>query len=494
MGLLFVAALTGGFGVPTAVGGGDRDRAVQARAEGLARAALALAAHPGPDTDMSLALTDLFRTRHALTGSERAQADALLSRPTAGARDPYGDGYTVPSRRVCNDFVCVHWVRTTRDAPPSRAWVTSTLKVMGLVWRTEVGKLGYHRPLKDGTRGGNAKLDIYLKNVGAKGYYGYCAPEKRVAGAFHTASGYCVLDNDFSRAEFGLPPWATRKVTAAHEFFHAVQYAYDVDEDRWLMEATATWVEERVADSVNDNRQYLRYGQLGSPGTPLDSFQNTGFAQYGNWLFFEHLSQAYGATVVRQIWREAGQFAGAGKRYSVAAIAAVLAARGSSLPEAYARFASANVIPQRTYVEGAAYPRKAPTTRRTLAGGALNGGGDVRHLTSRTDELDPDPSLTDPGTKLTLEFTGTGTPSQLRAFVTSMREDGTVGRTPVILTPEGTASLTIPFNTSLTAVYITVVNGSGRYQCRTGTVWACEGTPLDDGAKLTWKAQVQPPA
>jgi hypothetical protein len=29
-------------------------------------------------------------------------------------------------------------------------------------------------------------------------------------------------------------------VTAAHEFFHAIQYGYDVSEDPWLMESTAT--------------------------------------------------------------------------------------------------------------------------------------------------------------------------------------------------------------------------------------------------------------
>ncbi len=41
-----------------------------------------------------------------------------------------------------------------------------------------------------------------------------------------------------------------------------MQYAYDAEDDRWLMEATATWMEERLADGANDNRQYLPYGQV----------------------------------------------------------------------------------------------------------------------------------------------------------------------------------------------------------------------------------------
>ena len=45
-------------------------------------------------------------------------------------------------------------------------------------------------------------------------------------------SAYCVLDNDFSAAEFGYPdPTLPLRVTAAHEFFHAIQFAYDLYED-----------------------------------------------------------------------------------------------------------------------------------------------------------------------------------------------------------------------------------------------------------------------
>ena len=57
------------------------------------------------------------------------------------------------------------------------------------------------------------------------------------------------------------------QVTAAHEFFHAIQFAYDYGEDAWMLEATATWMEERVFDKVNDNRQYLPAGQVADPMT-----------------------------------------------------------------------------------------------------------------------------------------------------------------------------------------------------------------------------------
>ena len=55
-------------------------------------------------------------------------------------------------------------------------------------------------------------------------------------------SGYCVFDDDFSKKQFGGGGGATAcplKVTAAHEFNHAIQFNYDAFEDMWFLEATA---------------------------------------------------------------------------------------------------------------------------------------------------------------------------------------------------------------------------------------------------------------
>jgi hypothetical protein len=56
-------------------------------------------------------------------------------------------------------------VTSTDDAPPSRAWVTRMLKLMNHVWKKEVNKLGYRRPVSDGGRGGNDKFDVYLAQI-----------------------------------------------------------------------------------------------------------------------------------------------------------------------------------------------------------------------------------------------------------------------------------------------------------------------------------------
>src|SRR5689334_1027204 len=276
---------------PSAIGVPSRPtpaEALRTAREVLSDAGRTPTADHSADRGATLALRDLFAARPRLTGDSRAQADRLLARPTA-------------SKRKCNDHVCVHW-STFGTNGATNAWALTTLNYMGRVWNREIGKLGYRAPLKDGKHGGNGKLDVYLKDLGGQGIYGYCTPEFR-GPTPRTASGYCALDNDFSRSQFGIKPENALHVTAAHEFFHASQFAYDYLEDAWIMEATATWMEEQVADNVNDNRQYLPYGQLGNPTSPLDFFDQNGVGQYGQWLYFQYLQQLYGRGIVRKIWK-----------------------------------------------------------------------------------------------------------------------------------------------------------------------------------------------
>ncbi|HYF73657.1 MAG TPA: MXAN_6640 family putative metalloprotease, partial [Nocardioides sp.] len=351
-------------------------------------------ARPTARPDATLALRDLFRALPQLGDQDRREAHGLLARPTDGDGDREGDGYTVAAEKKCRNHVCVHWVESTADAPPDEAWVGTTLTFMNKVWRTEVGSLGYRPPVSDRHRGGNGKFDVYLKELGARGLYGYCAPERRAPGEKWLASGYCVLDNDFSQDQYGAPPRDSLRVTAAHEFFHAVQFAYDYGEDPWLMEATATWMEEKVADDVNDNRQYLPYGQLGAPASPLDTLNQEGFNQYGNWLFVEYLAHRFGDGVVRAIWTRAGAYPGSGHQYSTNAVKGVLKTRGG-FPGVYRSFAVANVIPARTYREGDKWAGSPATARWSLSADSPRRATTLRinHMSSRNVVVTPDAAL-----------------------------------------------------------------------------------------------------
>src|SRR5690606_7322216 len=108
------------------------------------------------------------------------------------------------------------------------------LRTLGTVedaWTRQVDEMGFRPPPGDGTAGGDARFDVYLANVSAQGFYGYCVPEEKVPGQPGRAQSYCVLDNDM--AGFSRTPLASLAVTAAHEFFHAIQFNIDVREDQW---------------------------------------------------------------------------------------------------------------------------------------------------------------------------------------------------------------------------------------------------------------------
>lgn len=444
-------------------------------------------AEPSP----TIALRDLFVALPNLQGGNARQADALLARPTDGAGDPYGDGYSRKSRKKCSTHVCLHYVTSSSDKPPNMKWVSTTLRTMEGVWRHHIGKLGYRRPLQDGGRGGSPKFDVYLKNVGAKGYYGYCAPERDDHRAPRTASGFCVLDNDFSRAEFGRKPIKSLRVTAAHEFFHAVQYAYDYLDDRWMMESTATWVEERYADANNDNRQYLKHGQVMNPAVPLDTYTQGGLAQYGNWAFFEYLSQRFGTKIVREIWSRAGAYPGAPNMYSMEAVRRTLKARGRNLATVFAAYSAGNTVPARTYSEGSSWP-SAPVagqyqlTKQAKQTGQV--GTKVRHLSSRSYAITPSDSLRSPGWRLKVEIDGPRRRTGAGAHALVELRNGKLLQRPIRLSRKGHGKVNLPFSGRVKSVTVTLSNGSTRYSCDSGTTFSCAGRPKDDALSFAFQA------
>jgi hypothetical protein len=313
--------------------------------------------------DATQALLDLRKALPALAGDDAAAAREVLARPSQ-------------PEVLCGPHTCVHWkeggLLGGGDAPPDADddldgrpdWVETTLEVMETSWQREVNALGYRAPLADASPLGLPaddipKLDVYLQNVGNQGIYGYAATE----GGGKTSPAYLVLDNDYE--EFGTAPVLALKATAAHELFHAVQFAYDTNEAGWLMESTATWMEEQVFDAVNDNRNYLPSSSLKTPSQPLT--RQNGAAEYGNWVFYQFITEHRGIAVVKDVWRRAAR-SGVGAR---TAIAAALRADGSGLTTTFGHFSTASNIPGRYYAEGKAWPRA------DLAGGFSFGPGDT---------------------------------------------------------------------------------------------------------------------
>ncbi len=386
----------------------------------------------------------------------------------------------------------------TTDGDGIPDYVELTRTEMQNVWDTEVGDFGYKAPLND-SKGQNNKIDVYLAQLGSHGLYGYCTPEDNVGGAW-AYSGYCVLDNDY--AEFGSTgntPRENLQVTAAHEFFHAIQFAYDAAEDGWFMEGTAAWMEDEVYDAVNDNYQYLRSSPLSNPSRPLDHSASIGV--YGSWIWWRFLSEHYSPAVVRSIWNRADDSDNPqGNRYSMKAVAAEISARGEDFPYVFSLFGAVNRAPETYYEEGAGYKavKKTPAAKTITLTNADRTSGNksltLDHMANGAIAVKPGNGIAD-AWKLRVNIDGPAASHSPGAWVAAFAANGDViADKHVSLNSNGVGSATIAFGNAA-RVDVTLTNAGHKYtQCfAAGTQYSCMGKPADDNQKFGYKVTAVKP-
>lgn len=259
-----------------------------------------------------------------------------------------------------------------------------------------------------------------------------------------------------------------------------------------MMESTATWMEERVATDVNDNRQYLPYSQLYAPYVPLDMFNLGSFHQYGNWIFWEHLTNRFGTTFVNKAWNQAGSLRRDGGKYSVQALRKLLRRKGG-FTRVYADFAAGNLVPSHNYGEGLSYPQ--PKVKRSLALSrrkrVATFSKRISHLASRSYRVRPGRGLSGRRWHLALRVSAPPRRTSPAAVVTIHRVNGRVQHKRVRLDRRGEGRRVVTFNRAKVAsVSITLVNASTRFRCHRRTYLACGGKPLDDKLRFRVRARV----
>ncbi|CAB4734865.1 MAG: hypothetical protein F2667_14775 [Actinobacteria bacterium] len=470
---------------PSAGGGHARAERALARVDsllGVRSTRARMTAAPARGRDATLALRRLATLRSELTGADRARADAYFKRPSAN--------------KVECTTVCVHWTTSGSDKVNPRDndgnglpdYVDSVLDITEHV-RDSFATAGYRTPLADGSKGGSALLDVYLLNLGGQGVYGYCTTDGRARRA--VAPAYCAFDNDFSSREFPTnSPIENLQVTAAHEYFHAVQFAYDYNEDPWFLEATAAWVEDELYPDVDDNVQYLRSSQLEKPGASMDRFG--GSWHYGQWIFFRFLSEQFPdvtgelPSIVREAWELADANPGEPDEYSIDAISDAVAARGTTLTDVFAAYAAGNRHPGTTYEEGAAlrYPTAPVAQVAVLSPSKPTRSFDVslKHLASGTLQTYPTSAMTG-GWEVTIDLDMPALARGSAAVINvSPVADGPAEQFKVQLDSAGDASVTLPYDfDAVDYIDVTLSNVGISYACNKGTAFSCGGKSKDDG-------------
>ena len=149
-------------------------------------------------------------------------------------------------------------------------------------------------------------------------------------------------------------------VTAAHEFNHALQLGYRIWfeqnslPDLWFIESSATYMEEVVADAVNDYYQYLP-SFFNSTDKYLTREEGSGRI-YGEVALHIMLGERFDKTITREIWQEITQ------QPALGAIRKVLQDKGSDLDSELQQlatwifFTGNNAVSDRFFPEASNYP------------------------------------------------------------------------------------------------------------------------------------------
>jgi hypothetical protein len=346
-------------------------------------------------------LRDLALSLPRLNGQDARSARRILARPTDGSKDKSGDGYTVPKNKqehkCFNQGIgagekfsfCLHWVTTSPDKSKQSYVDKAKLWVQVVVGLT-LGEndFDFKPPLPDKSSNNNGPsdaLDIYLTDLGGQGVYGYCTTDQPQASKKQRVSAYCVLDNDYSPQQFDSPPPEVNgtpalKITAAHEFFHAVQFAYDWKEARWLMEGSAVAMEDEIFIGINAALAFIEDSAFHQPEIPLDAFSQSDDGEnfeYGAWLFFRYMSENYcrslqapgpytfcsNPELIRRALVEASKD-GVGALQAIKSVIEEANMFGiSTFPESFMSFGAANYIAESFYMDGGLYQQTMGNTR-----------------------------------------------------------------------------------------------------------------------------------
>ncbi len=164
----------------------------------------------------------------------------------------------------------------------------------------EVNFLGYPPPPPDGNEGGDDKYDVYVIDLSG-GLYGYTEPATQITN--FTSSSFIVMDNDYQN--YYSSGFNGAKVTAAHEFHHAIQIGNYIfrDADRWYYELTSTSMEEFVFDDVNDYYAYIP-SFFNSPFKTISSHTGYDMALWNIYLherFFQE-NPMLGYNIIKRSW------------------------------------------------------------------------------------------------------------------------------------------------------------------------------------------------
>ena len=259
-------------------------------------------------------------------------------------------------------------------------YIDSAAVILDHVWHVEVDEMGFQAPPNQE----GETVDIYHVCFTKFRYYGLtCFTMEDIPslpGINYTS--YIEIHSDFESG-FYTKGLDALKVTAAHEFNHAIQLGYQFrGEDIFFMEMTSTWMEDYVYNQVNDYIQYLNRFIPNISDIRFNACD--GWSEYGNSIFMHMLEKKYGAEIAVEMWEQIV------KEPALTALNTILKNKGSSLGRSQNEYAAwlfytgSRAAPDQFFPEGENYPQiKFNTDDKHYFGSGLNLNKSIEGLCMR---------------------------------------------------------------------------------------------------------------
>lgn len=342
----------------------------------LVRQGVTIAPSSGQDVKCGTSLLPLIQSTSAHPEADQSIAVArLLQRPvlhtsklssTGRFRIHYDTtGFRAPAMLAVSGTA-------ERISGTQEQYVDSVAAIFDQCWDVQVLTMGYQPPPSDGGQGGGDEYDVYIGELGT-GEFGstsWLNTDLIPGGPSERYRTFIEIDNDYLGHR--TPGMNGLRVTAAHEFHHAVQLgAYGIwssaeNYDFFFYELSAVWMEDVLFPAIDDYLfdvpsyfQRFRESQT-QRSLRFTTYAFPSFFGYERAIFAHFLATRFGEETMLSVW--------SGVRHApvLLSIDQSLQRLGTDLISEFALFSRWNYYTAdradaaRFYPEGHRYPRYVP--------------------------------------------------------------------------------------------------------------------------------------